>query len=61
MYHGSIEVYRRGHASSLGRVDAVMESASHVPASFAGATTRSYVRQGVWHQFVNEGKVRWAR
>ena len=36
-----------------------MENASRASASFAGSDTRSYVRQGVWHRFVNEGEIRW--
>lgn len=60
VYSGVVDLHRRSHPSLLDRLDAVMLHASLLPAGFVGQTVRIPVKQGVCHDLVNKGDLRWA-
>ena len=58
VYLGVSGVHRR-HSNGLGRLHAVMDHASIMPAAIAGRHARVPVRQGVCHHLANEGTMKW--
>lgn len=59
IYYGVVEVYEEAHSTRLARVNAVMTSAGHLPATLLGRATRPPVRQGLCHHLAGEGRLSW--